>query len=180
MSTKAAIQHMARHPLVIAGNAALALAAAGLAAIALLVWYPARVEAEAAETGLEKAALELRELRYRARLARDYASRLAEVQVLEAKLSLAKPEPEFVRDIEALAAQTAVSIAQFSSRSTEQERGARSASFEFFFNGAYANLRQFMVLLPSLNEFIVIERVSLERNGPAVRAFLVLQRRRRG
>jgi Tfp pilus assembly protein PilO len=174
-----AIQHVVRHPLVIAGLVALALAAAGLAGMAALVWHPARVEARAAETGLDEAAFELRELRYRARLAQEYASRLVEVQALEAKLSLSKPEPEFVRDIEELAARTGASIAQFSSRSTEQDRGAGSASFEFFLNGTYANLRRFMALLPGLKEFVAIERVSLERNGPAVRAFLVLQRRHR-
>ena len=127
MSGTAAIQHVARHPLVIAGLAALAIAAAGLAATAGLVWHPALVEAQAAEAVLDKAVLELRELRYRARLAEDYASRLTEVQALEAKLSLSKPEPEFVRDIEALAARTGASIAQFSSRGTEQERGAGPA-----------------------------------------------------
>ena len=175
----AAVQHVARNPLVIAALVALGLAGAGLAAVAGLVWQPARMEAAAAEAGLDRAALNLRELRYRARLAQDYASRLTEVEALEAKLSQTKTEPEFVRDIEALAAKTSVSIAQFSSRSGGQGEGAKPADFEFFLNGSYANLRRFVVELPNLNEFVAIERVSLERNGPAVRAFLVLRRRHR-
>lgn len=175
----AAVQHVGRHPLVIAGLVALGLAAAGLAAVAGLVWQPARMEAAAAEAGLDKAALDLRELRHRARLAQDFANRVLEVEALEAKLSQTKTEPEFVRDIEGLAAKTGVSIAQFSSRGTGQGEGVKSADFEFFLNGSYANLRRFVVELPNLNEFVAIERVSLERNGPSVRAFLVLRRRHR-
>ncbi len=175
--TTAALQHVARHPLVIAGLMALGLGAAGLAAVAGLVWHPARVEAAAAEAGLDNAALDLRELKYRARLAQDYTSRLDEVTALEAKLSLTKSEPDFVRDIEALAASTGATITQFSTRSTEQSAGVKSADFEFFLSGSYASLRRFIVELPSLNEFVAVERVSLERNGPSVRAFLVLRRR---
>jgi Tfp pilus assembly protein PilO len=174
-----AAQHVARHPLVIAGLVALGLAAAGLAAVAGLVWQPARMDAAAVEASLDKAAFDLRELRHQVRLAQDYASRLAEVEALEAKLSRTKTEPEFVRDIEALAAKTGVAIAQFTSRSSEENAGMKSADFEFFLNGSYANLRRFIVELPTLNEFVAIERISLERNGPALRAFLVLQRRHR-
>ena len=105
------------------------------------------------------------------------AARLAEVEALEAKLSQTKTEPEFVRDIEALAAKTGVAIAQFDmAQQWGKSRGLKSADFEFFLNGSYANLRRFIVELPTLNEFVAIERISLERNGPAVRAFLVLQR----
>ncbi len=172
-----AFQHIVRHPLIIAGLVALGLALGGLAAVAGLVWQPARVEAAAAEAGLEKAAMDLRELKYRVRLAEDYASRLTEVEALEAKLSQAKSEPEFVRDIEALVTRTGATITQFSSRGTEQSAGGKPAEFEFFLNGSYASLRRFILELPNLNEFVAIERVSLERNGPSVRAFLVLQRR---
>ncbi len=173
----AAIQHIVRHPLVIAALVALGLSAAGLVAVAGLVWQPARVEAAAAEASLDRASLELRELRNRARLVQDYASRLTEVEALEAKLSQVKSEPEFVRDIEALVARTGATIAQFSSRATEQSAGMRSTDFEFFLNGSYASLRRLIVELPNLNEFVAIERISLERNGPSVRAFLVLRRR---
>ncbi len=175
--TTAMVQHVARQPSVIAGLAAFALAAMVLAAVAGLLWLPVRAEATLAEAELDKAATELRELRYRARLAHDYTSRLAEVEALEAKLSRTKSEPEFVRDIEALAGRTGVTIAQFSSRNAEQSTVAKSADFEFFLNGSYSNLRRFIAELSSLNEFVAVERVSLERNGPSLRAFLVLQRR---
>jgi Tfp pilus assembly protein PilO len=175
--TATVIQHAGRQPLVLAALAAFALAAAGLAAVTGLVWLPLRSEAALAETELDRAALELRELRYRARLAQDYTSRLAEVETLEAKLSQSKSEPEFVRDIEALASRTGVAIAQFSSRGSEQGAGTKSADFEFFLNGSYTNLRRFVAELSSLHEFVAVERISLERNGSSLRAFLVLQRR---
>jgi Tfp pilus assembly protein PilO len=173
------VQHAGRQPLVLAALAAFALAAVGLVSVAGLVWLPLRNEAAVAEAELDKATMDLRELRYRARLAQDYTSRLAEVEALEAKLSQTKSEPEFVRDIEALATRTGVTIAQFSSRSAEQGASAKSADFEFFLNGSYTNLRRFIAELSSLHEFVAVERISLERNGSSLRAFLVLQRRHR-
>ncbi len=176
---KIALLHIVRHPLVIAALLALSVSLAILTSAAALIWAPARMEAAAAEEGFEKAAAALRELRYRARLAEDFAALRTQVETLETKLRQARPEPEFVRDIEALAGRTGASVAQFSTHSAEENAGVSTTYFEFFLNGSYANLRQFISELPELNEFVAIERVSLERNGGAVRAYLILKRRQK-
>ena len=129
------------------------------------MWEPARAGAAAAEASLETAAAELRERRYRARIAADYATRLTQVEALEAKLRQVKSEPEFMRDIEALVAGSGAAVTQFSSRSAEQSASAGTSYFEFYLNGSYASLRKFITALPDLNEFVAVERISLERNG---------------
>ncbi len=174
---KAAFLHIVRHPIALAPLAALGVALVILAAVAGSMWEPARVGAATAEARLETAAAELRELRYRARLAADYATRLAQVEALEAKLRRVKSEPEFVRDIEALVASSGAAVTQFSSRSGEQSAGGGTSYFEFNLTGSYASLRKFVTALPDLNEFVAVERISLERNGAAVQAYLVLRRR---
>jgi Tfp pilus assembly protein PilO len=171
-----AFLHVVRHPLVIAALFALCAALGVLGAVAAAIWEPAHQEARAAEAALEKASAELRELQYRVRLAQDYAARQQEVETAERKLLQAKPEPEFVRDVEALVAKTGTAATQFSSHSIEQSNGFNTAYFEFLLTGPYASLRRFIAELPALNEFVSIERVSLERNGQSVRALLVLKR----
>jgi Tfp pilus assembly protein PilO len=175
----ATVQHVVRHPLVIRCLVLLVLAAAALAGAAAFIWHPARTQAALAEAERESGAMELRELKYRARLARDFAGRLAGVEALEAKLSQTITEPEFVRDIEALAGQTGVAITQVSPHGTGQSAAAASAGFEFYLNGPYAGLRSFVAELSGLNGFIAVERVTLERDGQSVRAFLVLRRYRK-
>ncbi len=173
---KAAFLHIVRHPVALAALAALGVALVILAAVAGSMWEPARAGAAAAEASLETAAAELRERRYRARIAADYATRLTQVEALEAKLRQVKSEPEFMRDIEALVAGSGATVTQFSSRSAEQSAGAGTSYFEFYLNGSYASLRKFITALPDLNEFVAVERISLERNGQAVQAYLVLRR----
>jgi Tfp pilus assembly protein PilO len=175
----AAFRHILRHPAAFAALLVLGAAIAVLAATASLKWQPARVEGEAAEAAFEKAAAGLRELRYRVRLSEEYATRRGQVEALEAKLRQVKSEPEFVRDIEALVARSGATVTQFSVHAAEPGSGASATYFEFFLNGSYASLRRFIADLPDLNEFVAIERVSLEHNGPAVRAFLVLRRRQK-
>ena len=119
-------------------------------------------------------------MKYRVRQTEDYANRLGQVEALENKLSQVKSDPEFVRDIEALARKTGAAITQFSTRAVAgQGQGMKPADFEFFLSGSYDSLRRFIMELTFLNEFVAIERVSLERNGGAVRAFLVLRWHRR-
>jgi Tfp pilus assembly protein PilO len=173
---KAAFLHIVRHPVAIAALAVLGAALVILAAVAGSMWQPARTGAATAEASLETAAAELRERRYRARLAADYATRLTQVEALEAKLRQVKSEPEFMRDIEALVAGSGAAVTQFSSRSAEQSAGAGTSYFEFYLSGSYASLRKFITALPDLNEFVAVERISLERNGTAVQAYLVLRR----
>ena len=176
---RAAFEHVVRHPLVIAALCTLVIALAALAAAAAFVWEPASAEAAAAEAELEKQSAALREIKYRARLAQDFEVREKQVKLLETKLREAKSEPEFVRDIEALVSKAGASLTQFSSHSAERNGAISTTYFEFFLSGPYASLRQIVSELPELNEFVSIERVSLERNGPAVRAYLVLRRRQR-
>ena len=175
--TNAALRQVVRHPLVILALLVLAAAVISLGAAAGLLWQPARVEAAATEARLDREAAALRELKYRARLAEDYASRTKQVEALEAKLRQTKSEPEFVRDIESLVTRCGASISQFSSHGAEQGAGAKATYFEFFLTGSYASLRNFFGSLPDLNEFVAIERVSLEHNGPGVQAYVVLRRR---
>ncbi len=173
----AALRQVVLHPLAVLALTWLAAAVMILAAAAGLLWEPARVKADATEARLDKEAAALRALKYRARLAEDYATRTKQVEALEAKLHLTKSEPEFVRDIESLVTRCGASISQFSSRGSEQGTGGKATSFEFFLTGSYASLRMFFSSLPELNEFVAIERVSLERNGAGVQAYLVLRRR---
>lgn len=175
--SNAALRQVVRHPLTMIALLSLAVAVIFLAAAAGLLWQPARVGAAAAEARLDREAAALRELKYRARLAEDYAARTEQVEALEAKLRQTKSEPEFVRDMESLVTRCGASISQFSSRGSEQAAGGKATSFEFFLTGSYASLRKFFSSLPDLNEFVAIERVSLERNGPGVQAYLVLRRR---
>ncbi len=177
MQTPPSFQHVLRHPLVVAALLTLVMTLALLGTAALFIWQPAQAEAEAAEAALDKASSDLRELKFRGKLAEDYAVRRGQVDALEAKLRHAKPEPEFVRDIEALVAGSGAAVSQFTSRTAEQSGGLSTTYFEFFLNGSYTSLRKFIADLPQLNDFVAIERVSLERSGPAVRAYLVLRRR---
>ncbi len=179
MYSKTALQHILRHPLVIASFLALSVSVVILGAAAGLVWEPARVDAAEAEAGLDNASAKLRELKYRARLASDFVTRQTQVETLESKLHQAKSEPEFVRDIETLVARTGAAVSQFSSHSAERSGGVNTTYFEFFLNGSYESLRQFVSELPNLNDFVAIERISLERNGKTIRAYIVMKRRQK-
>jgi hypothetical protein len=165
-----------RHPLVLGAILALCLAFCILAAAAALVWLPARARDSAAQQDLARAEDALASLRYRHKLAKDYASLAAHIEKLEHKLRQAKADPEFVHDIEALAARTGVTVAQFSSHRKEQAPGVNATSFEFSLNAPYANVRRFILELSNLEEFTVIERASFDREEQTVRTYLVLLR----
>jgi Tfp pilus assembly protein PilO len=172
-----ALFHVIRHPAVLAAGLSLAVALALLAAAAVFVWQPVWAEAEDAAERLDRAALHLRELRYRARLAQDYAARLVEAEALEGKLRQAKSEPVFVRDLEALAGRSGVGVEQVSASREEKSGGIDTAFLELILKGPYTNIRQFVSGLPELHEFVAVERISLERDGETIRAILVLKRR---
>jgi Tfp pilus assembly protein PilO len=162
--------------------AALLVLAASLsvaAAFGGLIWAPAREQALAAKERLDRAEAALADLKYRRRLAQDYASISAQVDKLNAKLASSAADPEFVHDIEGLAQRTQVSVAQFSSRVEEGKAGASATAFEFTLNGSYANIRRFMAELSTLNELVAVERVSLDRSDKSIRADLVLRRIRK-
>jgi Tfp pilus assembly protein PilO len=176
---KAALRHLLFHPAVMAALLLLAFTGLTLAATAGLIWQPSLTSYANAEAELDQLSGQIRELKYRARLASDYAARSGQVQLLEEKLRQVKSEPEFVRDIEALVARSGVQITQFSSHKSEKSAAVTTTLFEFFLNGSYGSLRQFFSALPDLNEFVAIERVSLERSDQAVRAYVILRRRQR-
>src|SRR5271165_5026571 len=111
---KAFVSHIVRHPTVIAASLILILTLAVLGMVAAFIWQPARATAANADAGLERATAQLRELRYRVRLAQNYALRLSQAETLEGKLRQAKSEPAFVRDIEILAAQSGTTVEQVS------------------------------------------------------------------
>ncbi len=176
---KAAFLHLVRHPAVIAAALILILTMAVLGLVAAFVWQPARAGVAEADARLERSTAMLRDLRYRVRLAQNYALRLSQAEALEVKLRQAKSEPAFVRDIETLAAQSGTTIEQVSSRSEEENSAINTAFFELILKGRYGNVWQFIAGLPGLKAFVAIERVSIERDGEAVRAFLVMKRRQK-
>jgi Tfp pilus assembly protein PilO len=177
--TKASFLHVVWHPAVAASLLALSVVLAVLGLVTVFAWYPARQEGEAADARLATATSELLSLRSKQRLAQSYAIRLPEVELLEGKLRQSKSEPVFVRDIEALAAQSGSKVEQVSSSGEEKAGPVNTALFELILKGRYENLRQFINGLPELNQFVAIERVLIEREGDTVRAFLVMKRRQR-
>jgi Tfp pilus assembly protein PilO len=179
MERKAAAQHALRHPAVIASGLSLMLTTALLAAAAALIWEPSRSDNQRAGAEFEAVSAQLRDLKQRMRLAKDYAARSEQVDLLEGKLRQSKTEPEFVRDIEAIVSKSGAKVTQFSSHKAERNGAMNTTVFEFFLTGSYGNMRQFVSELPNLNEFVAIERISLERTDQGVRAYLVLKRRQR-
>jgi hypothetical protein len=173
---RAAFLQTIRHPAALGALFAAGLAGCMLAAAFLLIWEPARGRALAAEDKLGRAANALAGMKFRLKLAKDYAGIAAHIEKLERKLRQAKADPEFVHDIEALAAGTGVNVAHLSSHRKEQSGGVGGTAFEFSLSGAYANLRRFIVELANLDEFTVIERVSFDKEEQTVKTTLVLLR----
>ena len=171
------LAHAVRHPACIAGLAGLLSTLALLALAAALVWQPARDAAASANDRLDRIRAQLRELRARDKLMQSFAVRLKQAETLEAKLKQAKAEPAFVRDIEALASRSGATVEQVSSPSEEKGNAVNTALFEIILRGSYGNIRRFIGGLTELDEFVTVERVSLERDGEGVRAYLVLKRR---
>jgi Tfp pilus assembly protein PilO len=169
--------HVVRHPACIAGLVALIFTLAILALAAALVWQPARDAAASANDRLDRIRVQLRELRARDKLMQSFAVRLKQAETLEAKLKQAKAEPAFVRDIEALASRSGATVEQVSSPSEEKGTAVNTALFEIILRGGYGNIRRFIAGLTELEEFVTVERVSLERDGEGVRAYLVMKRR---
>jgi hypothetical protein len=147
-----------------------------LAAALFLVWLPARERASAAEDELGRAGSALAGVKYRLRLATDYEGLSAHTGKLERKLRQAKADPEFVHDIEALAAATGVNVAHLSSRRKEQSGGVSGTAFEFSLSAPYANIRRFIAELANLEEFTVIERVTFDKEEQTVKTALLLLR----
>ena len=174
---RARIAHIARHPAAVAALLALAAALALLALAAALIWHPARVASAEADEKLDRTRAQLRELRARDRLMQSFALRTQQAATLEAKLKQSKAEPAFIRDIEALAGRSGVRVEQVSSPSEEKSNAVNTALFEIIFRGGYSNIRRFISGLAELEEFITVERVSLEQDEGGVRSYLVMKRR---
>jgi Tfp pilus assembly protein PilO len=169
--------HIVRHPAAAASLTALVFTLAILGLVAALVWQPARDAAADADDRLDRARAQLRELRARDKLMQSFAVRLKQAETLEAKLKQAKAEPAFVRDIEALASRSGATVEQVSSPSEEKGNAVNTALFEIILRGGYGNIRRFIAGLTELDEFVTVERASLEHDGTGVRAYLVMKRR---
>jgi Tfp pilus assembly protein PilO len=174
---KIRIAHVVRHPVSVAALLALILTLALLVLVAALVWQPARNASADADDRLERARAQLRDLKARDQIMQSFAVRVKQAETLEAKLKLAKAEPAFVRDIEALASRSGATVEQVSSPSEERGAAVNSALFEIILRGGYGSIRHFIAGLAELEEFVTVERVSLEHDGEGVRAYLVMKRR---
>ena len=174
---KVRIAHVVRHPASVAALLALIATLTMLALVAALVWQPARYASADADGRLERTRAQLRELKARDRIMQSFALRVKQAETLEAKLKLAKAEPAFVRDIEALASRSGATVEQVSSPSEEKSAAVNSALFEIILRGGYGSIRHFIAGLTELEEFVTVERVSLEHDGEGVRAYLVMKRR---
>ena len=174
---KVRIAHVVRHPASVLALLALILTLAILALVAALVWRPARNASADADDRLERTRAQLRELKARDQIMQSFAVRVKQAETLEAKLKLAKAEPAFVRDIEALASRSGAAIEQVSSPSEEKSTAVNTALFEIILRGGYGNIRHFIAGLTELEEFVTVERVTLEHDGDGVRAYLVMKRR---
>ncbi len=177
MEEKVRFAHAARHPAALAALLVLAFILALLGLVAAMIWQPARDASAEADDRLDRARVQLRELRARDRLMQSFAMRMKQAEALEGKLRQAKTEPAFVRDIEALASRSGAAIEQVSSPNEEKGGAVNTAVFEMTLRGAYFNIRRFVAGLSELEEFVSIERVSLEHDGDGVRANLVMKRR---
>lgn len=169
--------HIARHPAAMAALFALAAALLLLGLVALAIWQPASTAAAEAGSQLDLTRSQLRELRARDQMMQSFALRAQQAATLETKLKQAKAEPAFVRDIEALASRSGITVEQVSSPSEEKGGAVSTALFEIILRGGYLSARRFIAGLTELDEFITVERVSLDRDGEGVRTTLVMKRR---
>ncbi len=177
MEGKVRFAHAARHPAALAALLVLSFTLAILGLVAALIWQPSRGASAEADDRLDRARIQLRELRARDQLMQSFAVRMKQAEVLEGKLRQTKTEPAFVRDIEALANRSGTAVEQVSSPNEEKGNAVNTALFEITLRGAYINIRRFVAGLSELEEFVSIERVSLEHDGEGVRAYLVMKRR---
>lgn len=172
------LRRIVRHPAVLAGLAALLLSVAALATISLALWWPAAARHDAAVAHAAALMADVKELKLRREMAALYRARTAQAEVLEKKLQLARSEPEFVAEIEKLAATSNTTLLQFSSRAAPKDKAsAETTVFEFFLKGDYAGLKAFIAGARDLPEFVTVERVVLERIDPSVRARILMKRR---
>ncbi len=176
---KARLAHIVRHPAAVATLLALSFALAILALATVLVWRPARDASADADDRLDRVRAQLRELKARDQLLQSFGVRSIQADTLEGKLKVAKTEPAFVRDIEALATRSGVTVEQVSSPSEEKSAAVSASLFEIILRGGYGSVRRFIAGLTELEEFVTVERVSLEHDQEGVRANLVMKRRRK-
>lgn len=171
------VTHILRQPFVLLSLGVLTISLVVVAAVAMTAWLPAQNRHAESEGRTTRLLTELTELKLRQDMAALYRSRADEVETLEKKLKLARSEPEFVAEIEKLAAASAADLLQFSSRAVPREKsGTESTVFEFFLKGDYAGLKAFIAGVSDLPEFLTVERVVFERVDPSVRARVLIKR----
>ncbi len=172
-----ALYHALRRPQTVAGLVFAVASLAVLGFVFLTLWQPAQRSAVAAVTSVERLRQSIAVLEMADRLADGYAARLAEVETLEGKLKMPTNDPEFVRNLEQLASKSSAVLQQVSSRPViGKEQKIRGAVFEFQVNGSYPALKQFLVSIQALPEFVAVEQVLFELGDKDVRARVVIKR----
>jgi Tfp pilus assembly protein PilO len=175
--TPARLRYIFRRPPALSGVVLAAISILALSAVYFALWQPARLAAATAEISIERLRGEIAMLEQADRLAASYAARLADVESLEAKLKTPTNDPEFIRNLEALASRSGAAMRQVSSRPASEDRQrVRSAMFEFQVSGRYASVKLFLVSIQALPEFVALEQVLLELGDNVVRARVVIKR----
>jgi hypothetical protein len=171
-------RHVLRRPPALLTSCTLAVAMLALAFVTLLVWRPAVHRLADVEARRIALVSELKELKQRQDMAELYRTRRAEAEALQKKLQLARSEPEFIAEVEKLSAETRAEVLQFSSRPAPTDKAAAETTvFEFSLKGDYASVKAFLAGLRGFPEFVIVERVVLERMEPGIRARIVMKRR---
>lgn len=171
------LRHTLRRPAAMTGLLLAGLAILTLLFVYFILWRPAQSGAAMATMSIGRLRGEIAMLEMADRLAGLHAARVAEVETLEAKLKAPTNDPEFIRNLEALAVRSGAVLRQVSSRpASEDKNRIRSGVFEFQVSGRYASLKMFLISIQALPEFVAVEQVLLELGDNVVRARLVIKR----
>lgn len=173
----AMLQHALRRPLAVAGFVFSVSSILAFLFVFFALWRPAQVNVATAAATIHTLRQEIGVLEIADRLAEGYSNRLTDVETLEGKLRLPANDPEFIRNLEALASTSGTALRQVSSRPASEERGQiRTSVFEFQVSGNYTSLKQFLMNIQTLPEFVAIEQVLFEVADIGVRARIVIKR----
>ena len=132
------------------------------------VWRPARDAAASANDRLDRIRVKLRELRARDKLMQSFAVRLKQAETLEANINGRKPSPLSCATLKPWRAERRDGRAGLIP-SEEESSAVNTALFEITC-GWLLQYPHFIAGLTELEEFVTVERVSLERDGEGVRA----------
>ena len=175
--TSLVLRHILRRREAFAGVAFAFSSIAVLVFVFFALWRPALQDATSAALSVERLRQDIAVLEMADRLTESYTARLADVEMLEGKLKVPANDPAFIRNLEELASKSGAKLQQVSSSLAADKKGkARSAKFEFQVNGEYPVIKQFLVSMQALPEFVAIEQVLLELSDKNLRARVVIKR----